>query len=125
MTHPETDIVSEKNGPRPAGAPDRCFYCSEPTGSPHKLDCVCRRRTVIIEYRIEMAIEVPESWTPDKIEFARGDGGSWCANNALDDIANFGEKQGCLCGHLRGIFMREATGDEDKVHGLENIEEAK
>jgi hypothetical protein len=53
MNHPETYIVTEKNGPRPAGPPDECFYCGQKIGQKHKSDCVCRDRSVMVRMIVE------------------------------------------------------------------------
>jgi hypothetical protein len=112
MLHPETHLVTKENGPRPAGDPDKCFYCGEPLGSEHKMDCVCRSRTVIVRYVFELPIDVPESWDKDMIEFARGGGGGWCGDNAPDDLNRLREDY-CLCEFFHSEYVREATAEDE------------
>lgn len=112
MLHPETHTVTPENGPRPAGLSDECFYCNEKLGRQHRKDCVLRKRTVIMEYRFQVVLLMPEHWTIPSIEFNRNDG-SWCASNALDEL----EEQGrdCWCNHFKAIFVREATENDESL----------
>ena len=112
MLHPETHLVTAENGPRPAGKPDRCFYCSQPLGSQHAPKCVCRERTVVVRAVIEYVIEVPESWTAEQIEFQRNDG-SWCATNLIGELREIHEAGACLCPITSFEYLREATAEED------------
>lgn len=125
MNHPETHLVTASHGPRPAGRPDRCFYCGQMVGREHKLDCVMRERTVVIEVTLQVPIAVPESWDAGAIEFRYGDS-SWCADNLIDLLENCTGKH-CLCGYFESRFLREATaGDEQRmqtvIEGFENPE---
>ena len=54
MIIPNTD-----NGVRPAGDPNKCFYCSEPKGSQHKNDCVVLTRTIVVKLSVEYVVETP------------------------------------------------------------------
>lgn len=47
---------------------------------------------------VEYDIEVPASWGKYNIEFHRNEG-SWCASNALDELAELCGDDGCLCNH--------------------------
>ena len=56
-------------GIRPVGKPDRCLYCDSKIGDQHKEDCVIRSKTVVINFNIEMVVDIPEYWTKENIEF--------------------------------------------------------
>jgi len=95
------EIVT-KDDVRPASVDKTiCFYCDEKIGRPHKLDCVVPQRTVIVRMTIEYPVEVPKYWSKENIEFHRNDG-SWCSNNALDELAQLYDQEGgsspdCMC----------------------------
>ena len=111
MKHPETYIVTESNGPRPAGPPDKCFYCGQPIGTEHDYSCVCRKRTVVVNVSFIALIVVPESWDADTINFCRNES-SWCVSNLLtvDGLKD----ESCLCPCTKILFSHEAsTKDED------------
>ena len=97
------------DGIRPAGAPDKCFYCRQKVGTPHGRDCVTVSKRVRVRYTIELEIDVPYSWDQEMIEFQRNES-SWCASNCVDDITEYIEAierdvpgtdgrltEGCLC----------------------------
>lgn len=103
---------------RPAGSPDKCFYCGELKGQPHKPECVIRSKTVVIRLAVEYTIDVPESWTEEDIEFHRNEGG-WCADNALSEIGNILDRTGdCLCSLSVTEYVREATPEDEKKDGV-------
>lgn len=112
----------EDEGIRPAGPPDRCFYCDQPRDEPHAAECVVRLRTVVVEVTLRVVRKVPESWTPDEIEFHLNES-SWCANNILDDIEAMtkdredGESR-CLCPHFQARYVSEATQEDERATGV-------
>lgn len=84
-------VLPNDDGIRPAGGPDRCFYCDSKVGQPHKNSCVCVYQK--LRYRV-MSDEVqvgiwdhtdPFSWEHDFCETHKNDL-TWCADNALDGI---------------------------------------
>jgi hypothetical protein len=111
-------IVSKEYSERPARPDGTCFYCSAPIGTEHKLGCVIRQKTVVIEMRITLCIDVPEDWTADNIEFHRNMG-SWCTSNAIHEIEHAEEYRNCLCDDTRFLFLREATAEDEKRYGVE------
>lgn len=117
MRHPETHAITARHGPRPAGPPDRCFYCDGPVGAQHARDCVMRQRTVVVRMTVEYVVEVPENLPPDMIEFMRNEG-SWCATNALDELQPNEEEDPegncCLCHTTAFEYVREATPEDEK-----------
>ena len=112
MKHPETHRVTEDHGPRPAGQPDQCFYCGQALGQEHKPDCVMRKRTVVLQFTVEMTVEVPEFWTPEQIEFHRNES-SYCSGNVVGELS----AAGCLCSTSHFEFLREANEEDDKKFG--------
>jgi len=90
-----TFYVTEK-AMRPASDKRRCFYCLAPIGDEHKQDCVLVKKKVTVQMKISYEITVPASWEKHQIEFQRNDG-SWCADNAISELEEIAEKEGCLC----------------------------
>jgi len=91
-------VLPNDDGIRPAGKPDECFYCSQKVGTSHLASCVALHKMVKVRYTFDLEIEVPHSWTTDNIEFQSNDS-SWCADNALDQITAYIEKEKrCCCG---------------------------
>lgn len=118
MTHPETHLVTLENGPRPAGRSDRCFYCDVAVNYPHAKDCVCRKRTVLIEARVQYVVDVPEDWPVEQIESHRNES-SWCASNDVALIqGRIDPPEGCPCFNLEFAFIREASAVDDIQFGI-------
>lgn len=90
-------VAVNDDGIRPAGKQDECFYCHQKIGQPHKADCVVITKRVKIKYTIELEVDVPYSWEAHEIEFQRNES-SWCASNLIDELKDYEEKHGCLCG---------------------------
>lgn len=102
--------VTEENGPRPAGAPDRCFYCDRSLGEEHKEDCVLRMQTVRVLYTIEIVEAVPEYWDQEMLEFHRNDS-SWCASNLLTVLEGVKAAHGCLCAYVTAEYLGESDSE--------------
>ena len=93
---------------RPAGDPDKCFYCGVNLGEQHKAACVIRQRTVVVDVTIRMVRLIPEKWTAEDLEFVMNNG-SWCATNIISEIEHLDESN--------VEYVREATEeDESKYH---------
>lgn len=101
-------VLSDDDGIRPVGGPDKCTYCQQKVGEPHKHDCVILKKKVRLKYSFEVEVEMPYSWDESQILFNRNDG-SWCADNALDELAKAKEEIGCLC----GVFEAEIVSMSD------------
>lgn len=102
---------------RPAGKPDECFYCNEKVGDPHKLDCVIRDRTFVVDVTIRMAVARPDSWSVEDIEqFFNASG--WCAGNIVDDLHRLQDVTFCLCEFTTVKFVREATEEDEDKYGI-------
>lgn len=114
MNKPETFKVTKDNGPRPAGKPNRCFYCHKPLGDEHSLKCVLRQRTVVLDFTIRTVISVPQSWTKEDIEFRYGQS-TWCTSNLFEALDKY---QGCLCSRTSSTFIAEATEQDEQIYGL-------
>jgi len=102
-------------GVRPAGLPDRCFYCGELIGGQHKDDCVILQRSVVVEVKVTMVRMVPASWTQEQIDFHLG---NTCSDNLIRDAEQLrlrNDAVGCTCGMVEATYIREATAeDEDR-----------
>ena len=124
MNHPETFKVTEENGPRPAGPPDECFYCHTPLGDQHKAECVCRKKTIMMQYTIEIPIVVPQYWGKENVEFFTNDSSS-CGSNHVTEIlqafAGLWNTGQCLCGRITGKYLREATVQDEDDFSIEDI----
>ena len=99
---------------RPAGDPNKCFYCQEKVGEEHKADCVIRSRTVVMDFTFRLTIDVPESWDAETCEFCKGGGSSYCSDNIIDNIEYAAEQCGCSCSFMTPRFIREATEEDEK-----------
>jgi len=102
-------VLPNDDGIRPAGMPDRCFYCGQRVGEPHGSKCAAVHKMVRVQYSFDIEIEVPAFWDKDNVEFHRNDS-SWCANNAIGDIGKFLERidqedSNCLCGVFEAKFL--------------------
>ncbi len=104
---------------RPAGEPDRCFYCGELLGKIHKEDCVIRSKTVVVEFKIEVVVEVPEFWDSNDVDY-RFNESSWCCDNLIEMIRR---EDGCLCSHVEANYLREASEDDEDFWGLVKVDE--
>ena len=95
----ETLVVRPEDA-RPAGKPDRCFYCGNEIGQMHNTGCVIMSKKVKVRFTIEYDIEVPIDWKKDLIEFSRNEG-SWCVDNMVAELEQLAKKaeeeDGCLC----------------------------
>lgn len=88
---------------------DTCYHCGAAIGEAHKEGSVCRRRTVVVQLKTEVVIDVPEDWTSDHI-YSWANEGSWCSGNILSTLDNQLNDDGCLCSRETEItYLREAT----------------
>ena len=100
VSHSEWPVVIENDdGIRPAGLPDRCFYCHARIGEPHGEQCTVV--TKLTEYNVHVGKEAyddlsgeiigtfvsvdPYWWEEGNAEFHKN-GSTWCAGNADDLI---------------------------------------
>lgn len=115
MNLEHTRMVTPENGPRPAGKPTECFYCHQPLGEPHKDDCLCFTKIVMVKVEITIPKVVPVYWTKHEIEFHMNDS-SWCASNIVNDLERMDEadedNRHCLCNDFTGEFLRDATAED-------------
>lgn len=116
------DWTITESSTRPAGKPDRCFYCGNKIGKQHKEDCVIRGRTVVLDFTIRTVIDLPECWDTKQIEYRYNDG-TWCANNLLNYLERRNKKTGCICDITTAKYIREATEDDEKDYGVTFIKE--
>lgn len=91
-------IVTEK-AMRPASDKVQCFYCQQAVGLAHKPTCVLVRKKARARMVVEYEIVVPHSWDQHDIEFHRNEG-SWCSDNAIDELQALAESEGCLCNRM-------------------------
>lgn len=97
-------VAVNDDGIRPAGRPDRCFYCQQRVGMPHTRTCVVILKRIRVRYIFTVEIDVPHSWDKDTVEFHRNES-SWCGDNALDDIDQFVPVGACLCPFMACEFV--------------------
>ena len=72
-----------------------------------------RSRTVVIQYAINVCIEVPEDWTPELIE-AHRNAGHWCFNNVFSELERLSEDS-CLCGSATAKYIKEADEEDEEL----------
>lgn len=88
-------IVTEK-AMRPASDDKVCFYCHSLVGGVHKTDCELVLKKVTVKMTVVYEIEVPSYWEHEQILHHRNEG-SWCSDNAIDELTRLSENKGCLC----------------------------
>jgi hypothetical protein len=105
-----TRLVTKNNGPRPAGAPDQCFYCLRMLGEPHESQCVLYQRTVKVRAVIEYEVRVPATWTREHFEWDRNGRGNWGAVHFAGELNALTERdeEGCT---VRFEYLGEGTTD--------------
>lgn len=99
-------------GIRPAGSPTKCFYCDADKGGQHKEDCVIRRKTVVVEMKVQLVVEVPEDYDKDAIHF-RYNEGTYCMSNMIEELQRIDREVGCLCQPSEIKYIREATKEDE------------
>ena len=103
---------------RPAGPPDKCFYCGAAVGTEHNNGCVIRSKTVIMDYTFRLCVDIPEDWDTKTSEFCRGGGSSYCCDNVISLIEYAAEKMGCSCGFTTPVFVRDATELDEQLYPI-------
>ena len=122
-THPKAGYR-----PHPSNGPNRethCFYCHELLGH-HKDDCVCVRRTVVIEMRAKMVVSMPRSWTEEDILFQLNES-SHCSSNEIRQLyeESIREENLCnTCSRTEFLFIREAYAEDHENLAYKASEEA-
>lgn len=114
------DWTVTKSSTRPAGEPDRCFYCGQLIGEQHKEECVIRSRTVVVDFTFRTVLSVPESWDEEQIRFHYNDGG-WCADNILSELAER-SNGGCNCSICEAKYIKEANIADEGAYRFTFIE---
>ena len=103
-------IVTEK-AQRPARMDGACFYCQQKIGEAHKADCVLVRKKVSVRMIVEYEIDVPAHWDANSVHSHRNRG-SWCSDNALNELEAIKERDGCLCHTVRFECLADASGPQ-------------
>jgi len=99
--------------PHPSNGPNRethCSYCHGLLGQ-HKDDCVCLKRTVVVEMTIRYVIKVPRTWDEEFINFHRNDS-SFCLGNDIHQLEEEATREPNLCNICQRAevrYLREAT----------------
>ena len=94
-----SEFIVTARAMRPNSQDDTCFYCRQPLGDKHKLECVLINKIVTIQAEYE--IEVPASWDEEGIEMHRN-ASSWCANNMIAELEKIQtDRCSCLCGLVK------------------------
>ena len=97
-------VAENDHGIRPAGKPDECFYCQRKIGEQHKPGCVVVQKKVRVEYTFTLELYIPHHWEPEHFEFDRNEN-TWCAANAIQELQDAAEDNGCLCGKFKAKFV--------------------
>lgn len=110
-------VQPDDYGIRPAGEPDRCFYCHRQVGEFHKDGCVMITKPVKIKATLYCEIDVPQHWDKERIEYHFNDG-TWCADNLLNRLNRELEERGtdfCLCPYSKIEVIDNYKDDEDEI----------
>lgn len=117
---------------RPASADtDSCSYCGMIRGEQHKPDCVMRRRTVIVEFRMQFVRLVTEADTEETINFLLNEG-TRCADNTIEELYRRTQHwqhmtpeesdsytgMRCFCSVASERYMREANEFDEGYYGV-------
>ena len=115
----KTEWIVGKEGVRPAGSPNHCFYCGCKVGTMHKTGCVIVKKTILMEMKVEILVTVPEDWDKDMCEFHKNES-SWWASNIIETLKEIDEvdPNGCVCWATKFKFIREATKDDEENYGI-------
>lgn len=113
------DVLVRADDERPVLRPEGgCGYCPAKLGEAHAPECVCRCRTVVMRFTVDLVRRVPEHWTPEQINFHANES-SWCADNAIREMAESVDRRkekglGCFCPTAQGAYVREATDEDER-----------
>ena len=99
------------------GSPDKCFYCKGETHEQHEEHCVTLDRPVKLRVSFDIITIVPRSHDKHDIEF-RYNESSYCADNMLDTLEQYGKANGCLCSVMSVEMVGEATLEEAVAVGF-------
>lgn len=98
---------------RPIGEADKCYLCERSLGEEHKTGCVFRERTILVEFKCNLVVSVPEHWDFGMIDFHFNES-SYCRSNLLEELQALDERATCLCRFSEVAFIREAT-EQDEI----------
>ncbi len=104
---------------RPAGPPDKCFYCNppRPIGEAHDDQCVIPDQTVVVDVTVRLVLRVPATFSSDEQEFFWNDGSN-CLDNQWCDILAWAaardEENSCMCNVMNIKHVRCATEDDER-----------
>lgn len=121
MLKTETLVVKSDDS-RPIGPAGHCTYCERPIGATHDRECVCREKTVVVDFTVRLVVRVPDSWRKGDVDFRYNDS-SWCGSNLIDMLESVDRddpkdtSKACLCGRISAAFVREAS-EEDETRYL-------
>ena len=109
------DWTITESSVRPLGNPDECFYCGEKVGGQHKDDCIMRSKTVVVNFSVDVVLDVPEHWDANRIDFRHNES-SWCASNLIDLLKEQSEDR-CLCPFTKATYLRDASEEDEDSWG--------
>lgn len=97
-------VDPKDDGIRPAGPQDACLYCKQKIGNPHRSDCVIVQKRVRLRYCFVVDVSMPHAWTPKEI-LAHRNQGTWCADNAIEELEALISDKSCLCDRFKAEFV--------------------
>jgi len=116
------DWTVTESSTRPAGEPDRCFYCGRLLGEQHKDDCVIRSKTVVVNFTVRTVLSVPEHWDNEQVNFHYNDG-TWCADNLISELSRRSEDVRCVCDITEAKSLGDAMQKDEEDYGLTFVKE--
>lgn len=104
-----SEYVVTKKAMRPASSQERCFYCHRDIGKEHSHECVLIKKKATVRMIVEYEVDIPNDWGESDVLFHRNMG-SWCSDNAVQELEELSEENNCLC----GIIVYEYVGNESE-----------
>lgn len=95
--------VTAEKGPRPAGTPTECFYCSAALGAEHNRGCVFRNDPVRVFIR-RNSDGVIREYHPEV---------GWCVDRSNESNQYIWREGNYACDCNRSLFFARAGGEEE------------
>jgi hypothetical protein len=92
-----------------------CLYCKQPAVA-HAPTCHVPQRTVVVEFKTKMVINMPQTWDEGMVNFSMN-GSSACMSRYVEQLheeTNQEENICHICFRSEMKYLREATAEDHK-----------